>query len=163
MQHNKTNDSGTLINRTIGIRVFAVSETGKVSKPDIVYFELDPNVPVFGQRDLPLKLVQYIDNDPSKGVAASRLYEAGVYLKGDWWLTGSVYDDSGISSLTMNGTSVTDKCSEDSRAGSSSSTSSKNYILNIPLPSGDGLTEFKLIAQEGATTNKTGEQVIQVL
>ena len=153
-EFNKKNAQNELINRTIAVRAYAVSASGKVSSCDTVVFTLDPNAPVFGQLDgYPLKLVQYEYNDAGTGtITASRLYEAGLYLKGKWWLTGSVSDDSGIASITMDNVSVMANCSTTGDAISGK----YNYLMNIPL-SGEGKIESKIVATEGAETSKTSE------
>ena len=153
-EFNKRNAQDELINRTIAIRAYAVSASGKVSSCDTVVFTLDPNAPVFGQLDgYPLKLVQYTNNDAGTGdITASRLYEAGLYLKGKWWLTGSVSDDSGIASITMDNVSVMNNCTTTGDAISGK----YNYLMNIPL-TGEGKIEPKIVATEGATTSKTSE------
>ncbi len=156
-EFNKADNS----NRNMAIRAYAISSTGKPSNPVIVSFTLDPNAPVFGQ--LPgqaLRLVQYADNEHGQGPeTASRLYESGIDLKGKWWLTGSVSDDSGIVSLQKVTKEVTENvltnyCSTTGEADAE--TGCYNYIMKIPL-SGEGKLETKLIAQEGANTNKTSE------
>ena len=153
-EFNKKNAQNELINRTIAVRAYAVSASGKVSSCDTVVFTLDPNAPVFGQLDgYPLKLVQYANNEAGSGnITASRLYEAGLYLKGKWWLTGSVSDDSGIASITMDNVSVMANCSTTGAAISGK----YNYLMNIPL-SGEGKIEPKIVATEGAETSKTSE------
>ena len=153
-EFNKRNAQDELINRTIAIRAYAVSASGKVSSCDTVVFTLDPNAPVFGQLPgYPLKLVQYYNDDnPAQGIKASRLYEAGLYLKGKWWLTGSVSDDSGIASITMDNVSVMNNCT---RTGAAIS-GKYNYLMNIPL-TGEGKIEPKIVATEGAETSKTSE------
>ena len=86
-------------NRKIAIRAYAISSTGKVSVSEPCVCEIDPFAPVFGGTE-PLRFVQYSDDDLTIE-SASRNYESGVYLKGQWYLVGSIEDDSGIRQITF--------------------------------------------------------------
>ena len=157
-EFNKFKNDGTPENRTIAIRAYAVgaSERKRESDPDLVVFTLDPNAPVFGQVEgYPLSLVQWSNNEVGTGtIVTSRLYEPNLYLKGKWWLRGSVSDDSGIASIEKDSTEIRQTyCSEITGTG--------NYILNIPL-SGEGELKSKIIAKENASTNKSSELPIEL-
>lgn len=86
-------------NRKIAIRAYAISSTGKVSVSELCVCEIDPFAPVFGGTE-PLRFVQYSDAGLTIE-SASRNYESGVYLKGQWYLVGSIEDDSGIRQITF--------------------------------------------------------------
>lgn len=133
-------------NRKLGIRVFAVSSTGKVSKSEVCVCEIDPDAPTFGQEEQ-WRFVQYTDNTFSTE-SASRAFEDGVYLTGQWYVVGSVEDDSGIRQITLDdhnivwttGTGDSEVVHDDGtgraiKQNSSPSAGSKfkNYMLRIPV------------------------------
>ena len=155
-EFNKEDDS----NRVIAIRAYAISASGKVGNPAIVSFTLDPTAPVFGQLEgYPLKLVQYENNEAGTGaVKASRLYEANLDLKGRWWLTGSVSDESGILSITKDNVAVDTAYLSSTPIGVTEA-GNVNYLLNIPLQ-GEGKVEHKIVATEKASTRKPSELAI---
>ena len=150
---NKDDDS----NRNIAVRCYAVSETGKVSAPAFISFTLDPGSPVFGNKN-PLRLVKY---DASGNETASQMYEPGMWIKGEWYLTGSVEDDSGISSFKLNGIELigTDKLVPYETPGTYS-----NYNLKIPVGSSTGYDSisYSLTAFEGAADRKSTVQEIKL-
>lgn len=83
-------------NTNIAIRVYAVSKTNKVSEPVIIPFIIDPNTPVFGDKEA-LTLVQYQDNVNGTGnIVSSQLFTNDLWIKGKWWIVGSVYDEQGV-------------------------------------------------------------------
>ena len=156
-EFNKKDSDGKDANRKLAVRCYALSASGKVSEPSIVSFTLDPGSPVFGSKE-PLRLVQYNDDGTEK---ASQMYESGMWIKGVWYLTGSVEDDSGIKSLKLDGTEIlnSEKVEEDVIIGDY-----KNYILKIPLgsESGYGNISCKLEAFEGSSDNKSTTQEINI-
>lgn len=150
---NKDDDS----NRNIAVRCYAVSDTGKVSAPAFISFTLDPGSPVFGNKN-PLRLVKY---DASGNETASQMYEPGMWIKGEWYLTGSVEDDSGISSFKLDGIELigTDKLVPYETPGTYS-----NYNLKIPVGSSTGYDSIScsLTAFEGAADRKSTVQEIKL-
>ncbi|WP_288751701.1 Ig-like domain-containing protein [uncultured Treponema sp.] len=150
---NKDDDS----NRNIAVRCYAVSDTGKVSAPAFISFTLDPGSPVFGNKN-PLRLVKY---DASGNETASQMYEPGMWIKGEWYLTGSVEDDSGISSFKLDGIELigTDKLEAYETPGTYS-----NYNLKIPVGSSTGYDSisYSLTAFEGAADRKSTVQEIKL-
>ena len=98
--NKELNDKVGSNNRKIGIRVFAVSSTGKVSQSEVCVCEIDPDRPTFGQLEA-WRFVQYTDNTFTTE-SASRAYEDGVFLTGQWYLVGTVEDDSGIRQIIFN-------------------------------------------------------------
>ena len=150
---NKDDDS----NRNIAVRCYAVSETGKVSAPAFISFTLDPGSPVFGNKN-PLRLVKY---DASGNETASQMYEPGMWIKGEWYLTGSVEDDSGISSFKLDGKELIG--SEQLEAYETPGTCS-NYNLKIPVGSSTGYDSisYTLTAFEGAADRKSTVQEIKL-
>ena len=150
---NKDDDS----NRNIAVRCYAVSDTGKVSAPAFISFTLDPGSPVFGNKN-PLRLVKY---DASGNETASQMYEPGMWIKGEWYLTGSVEDDSGISNFKLDGIELigTDKLVPYETPGTYS-----NYNLKIPVGSSTGYDSisYSLTAFEGAADRKSTVQEIKL-
>ena len=133
-------------NRKLGIRVFAVSSTGKVSKSEVCVCEIDPDAPTFGQEEQ-WRFVQYTDNTFTTE-SASRAFEDGVYLTGQWYVVGSVEDDSGIRQITLDdhnivwttGTGDSEVVHDDGTGRAIKQTTSpsatskfKNYMLRIPV------------------------------
>ena len=106
----------------IAIRAFAVSSTGKVSAAVTHTVEIDPNTPLIGNKT-PLQLIQYANEDgtpctdgsKSSGTVAARMdYKQDMYIKGIWYLTGSLWDDSGIKSAIVTMSDETTKTVIDS-------------------------------------------------
>ncbi len=126
-------------NRKIAIRVVAISSSNKKTYSDEYICEVDAQAPTFGENE-PLRFV-----NPAE--SASRAYESGLYLKGQWYLTGSIEDSSDISSIIITKTDrsgqnpVTETPVEligsTSRPGevtaNSWSDTSKGYQLYIPI------------------------------
>ncbi|MBO4706072.1 MAG: Ig-like domain repeat protein [Spirochaetaceae bacterium] len=62
---------------------------------------VDATAPRIGSSE-PLKLVQYSNNTAGTGnPVAVQDYQADMWIKGKWWLTGSVEDESGIKSIEL--------------------------------------------------------------
>ena len=156
------NEKGT--NRKMAIRVWAYSSSKKLSESVVVPFELDPNSPVIGGTK-ELYLVQYKNNQNWGEIERQQKFENNMWIRGIWYLTGSVEDDSGIKELnwTSDGKSVniindSDKIKVADDIQSSSSY--KNYYFSIPVgKSGDsvGSLEYRLYAKEGSVDNKDVE------
>lgn len=156
------NEKGT--NRKMAIRVWAYSSSKKLSESVVVPFELDPNSPVIGGTK-ELYLVQYKNNQNWGEIERQQKFENNMWIRGIWYLTGSVEDDSGIKELnwTADGKSVniindSDKIKVADDIQSSSSY--KNYYFSIPVgKSGDsvGSLEYRLYAKEGSVDNKDVE------
>lgn len=158
------NQDGT--NRTIAIRAYAISSSGKTSEPTEVVFEIDPKAPVIGS-SRELELVQYANGASSGTIVKRQKYTADMWISGIWYLVGSVEDDSGIKEIKLNGVSIindSSKLSVDSDNEPTSGTH-KNYILNIPVgeSSGFGNKEYVLWAKEGSNEDKdTGDVKISL-
>lgn len=90
---NELNNSNAVV-----LRIFAVSKTHKKSDYRTIWFKMDPDAPQIGST-IPLELVQYKDDDITKPIVARRSYESNMWIKGKWYLRGSVTDDSGIKSI----------------------------------------------------------------
>lgn len=90
--------------QNVAYRCISQDNDGNLSKVQQQYCLFDADNPVFSD----FYLRQYSDNANGTGeITASRLYEDDMWIKGDWWLCGTVSDTQGISSLTINGNSQT--------------------------------------------------------
>ncbi len=91
-------------NNQIALRIYAIDVDGNISSVDTgsdCIVTIDSAAPRIGSSE-PLYLYQYENNSAGTGeVTASKEYSDGMWLKGEWWLEGSVEDESGISSITM--------------------------------------------------------------
>lgn len=139
---------------TYGIRAYALSSSGKVSEPYVSKFTLDPNSPVISD----LALVQY---DGLGNVVRTLAYEAGMWISGDWTLTGSIADDSGIKLVTVDGKETSDI----ENNGSAKTSGYYNKKLKLPVKGeGDfGVIDFQIVAYEGKDENPlTGKAQINI-
>jgi len=163
-------------NKTIAVRVYAVSKTGKISVVDEISFIIDPKSPRIGNTT-PLQLVQY---DTAGNIIARMNYESGMWVKGEWYLYGSVEDESGISSISFGKKNETPKslnelsASGEVRIGDpakgevievidDAASNENNYILKLLVGSSDnsyGKLEYSLSVTEGGDDGKGAEQNI---
>lgn len=98
---------------------------------------VDNNAPQIGSTN-PLKLVQYAGDGTT--VIAEKDYVANMYIRGEWFLVGSVWDESGISTLNVTG-SANRTLEGDASAnpkwftqgGLVAGTGKYNYQLRIPV------------------------------
>ena len=141
-------------NRIIGIRAVAVSSTGKVSFSEVTACTIDPEAPTFGQTN-ELRFVQYSDNALTVE-SASRKFENGLYLKGQWYLVGSVEDDSGIREIKLGTQSIVYSTGEE---GSEIVTNASNgKATEIPIPQNDRFSNYNLKIPVGnSTLNEFGK------
>ena len=159
------NQNGT--NRKIAIRAYAVSSSGKTSELTEVVFEIDPKAPVIGSTT-ELELVQYANGASSGTIVRRQKYQADMWISGQWYLIGSIEDDSGIKEVKLNGTSIINDSSKlirDDNNLPTSATSHRNYQMNIPVgeTSGFGTKTYIIWAQEGSDENKdTGNVEIRL-
>lgn len=150
----KDNGNNILVNRVVAMKLFAVSSSGKISNPAIVYFTVDPEAPVFGE----MTLVQY-DTDGNT-IIAKRKYESNMWISGQWYLTGLVEDGSGIKSIMKDTSNLPDNEKE--------SAGNNNYYLKIPVgqpaanTNAKGKTEFTLKATENTENNLSSEVRISI-
>lgn len=139
---------------TYGVRAYALSSSGKVSEPYISTFTLDPNSPVISD----LALVQY---DDAGNISRSLAYEAGMWISGEWTLTGHISDDSGIKLVTVDGK----ESSDIENYGAVKPSGYYNKTLKVPVKgSGDfGVIDFQIVAYEGKSENAlTGKASINI-
>ena len=83
----------------VGIRVFARDGDGKLSLKADRYVIFDADNPIIKD----LYLVQSTDRKLATTSTASRQYTPDMFVKGKWYLTGTVTDNMGISELVING------------------------------------------------------------
>lgn len=154
-------------NRPIAIRAYAVSNSGKTSEPVIVQFEIDPKAPVIGSTT-ELELVQYANGASSGTIVKRQKYQTDMWISGQWYLVGSIEDDSGIKKVKLNGVDIINDSSKlirDDNNLPTSQTNYSNYQMNIPVgeTSGFGTKTYVIWAQEGSDENKdTGDIEIRL-
>ena len=160
-------------NRKIAIRAYAISSTGKITCSDIVQCEIDPDAPTFGQTN-ELRFVQYSDAGLTVE-SASRSFQDGVYLKGQWYLVGSTEDDSGIRQITVDGTNIVWTTGADEHVVDNGSgwavaipgpNKYKNYNFKIPVgnttPDQFGKINYEIIVTDGSESQIQNSQPFTV-
>lgn len=175
--YNELNNSNAVV-----LRIFAVSKTHKKSDYRTIWFKMDPDAPQIGST-IPLELVQYKDDDITKPIVARRNYESNMWIKGKWYLRGSVTDDSGIKSIKFkDGNSpvvdIVQITDAPNNIGSITTTAPyKNYVtkgaqhgsnfdyeLNIPVGSDEadkfGTLTYEISATEGSAQSLGAKQTI---
>ena len=150
---------GVYVNRYIAIRAYAVSSTNKkISEAFTVPVVIDPSAPVFGGTTS-LVLVKRSGDAADGEIVQSINYEPDMWISGQWYLTGSVEDDSGISHLYFNDNDLVVSGNFIKENSISSSTSAKNYNINIPVGSSAaedfGPLAYTLEAHEGGDGGKS--------
>ena len=173
-EFDKKDENGVYVNREMAIRVYAINNAtpAKVSDPVIITFTLDPGSPIFGDKEK-IHLVQYKKDEngiETEEIAASRIYEKGMWIKGKWYIVGSVQDDSGIGELLLDGTSIISDASqvkpfeedvtiEGENGQPDSTVTVTNYNLKIPVgsdvPNSYGSVTYDLEAFEASEENKS--------
>ena len=173
--HSEFNNS-----KAIALKVFAVSKTNKKSDERVIWFKMDPDAPQIGSAS-PLELVQYASGS-SGTIVARRNYEANMWIRGRWYLRGSVTDDSGIKQITYKhgsstvdlvkitnasanvGTKTTDPAYSSYVEVGTAHGSNYDYTLNIPVGSDEsnkfGVLTYEISATEGTAQNLVTKQTI---
>ena len=164
-QEVNTNDS------YVAIRAFAVSSTNhKISEPVTHVVKIDANAPLVGNTK-PLELVKYANADGTGDVIARQVYATDMYLKGKWFLEGSIEHESGIKTASWSYSDFvgntweakTDNIVDENTIDSnkveinaiSSSTSYKNYNFKLPVGfDGDdcGTLNYTLVITDGRSS-----------
>ena len=184
--------------RKMAIRIYAESDSRKISEPFIQLFDVDPNAPHIGgdgtkdnltdeaARQYSLQIVDFDDAAAAQTITNYKnpvSYKTEMWVKGQKYLIASVYDDSGIKTLTLNenisgvgkvnlvtggaaninaktygGASIT---VTESTCGY---TGKKNFNIVIPLPtnSGSGSVNYQLEATEDSGNNNSCTETIKV-
>ena len=87
-------------------------------------------------------------------VLSSMEYKKNMWLKGEWWLSGSIEDESGINDIKMKGTSIKSDCGSEETWNSGKPEETKGYIFNYKIGStetetGYGTLTYALWAEDG--------------
>ena len=92
----------------IAVRIYAQDKDGKFSVQKDRYMIFDAQNPIVGSPQA-LYLIQSADayfgtstDEPDFGATASREYTADMFVRGQWYLIGSVTDNDKIKTLTVN-------------------------------------------------------------
>lgn len=136
-------DDQSVPNNKVAVRFYAVDVDGNISEPTEPFiFEVDSDAPKIGS-SVPFYLYQYNDDDTVK---ASVEYTDGMWLKGKWYLVGSVEDESGISTLTMKPNPINSSLTEKTWTNGEKSTYGYLVKYEIGNDSSDaaGTIEYKL-------------------
>ena len=83
----------------IAIRVYARDKDGKFSSKVDRYVSFDADTPVISD----LKVVQSANGDLTSTATATKTYTPDMFLKGPWYLTGTITDNESIKELKVNG------------------------------------------------------------
>ena len=161
-------------NRTIGIRAVAVSSTGKVSFSEVHACTIDPDAPIFGQTNE----LRFVQLDQNGNETASRKFENGVYLKGQWYLVGSVEDDSGLREIKLGTQSIVYSTGDEGAEVVTNASNGmiiennnilvnegsrfKNYDLKIPVGNSEA-GEFGKLDYEISVTDGSASQIENTL
>ncbi|MBR3645196.1 MAG: hypothetical protein IKN54_02160, partial [Lachnospiraceae bacterium] len=97
--HKELNPPDGTTSNAVGIRVFARDGDKKLSLKADRYVIFDADNPIIKD----LYLVQSTDGKLATASTASRQYTPDMFVKGKWYLTGTVTDNMGISELVING------------------------------------------------------------
>lgn len=93
INYNKEYNPPTGTLNPVAYRVIAQDNDKKISRPVLQISKFDADTPVFSK----FYLVQYSDNENGTGsIVASREYEDYMWVRGKWWLKGSVSDPDKI-------------------------------------------------------------------
>ena len=121
-EFNPRNPDGTINtdeSRHMAIRIYAYSDSMKISEPYEQLFDVDPNAPHIGgdgskdaltnpeERQYSLQIVEFDNVTPGADIDITTYknpvgYKPDIWTKGQKYLIASVYDDSGIKALTLN-------------------------------------------------------------
>ncbi|MCQ2575201.1 MAG: hypothetical protein MJ162_00560 [Treponema sp.] len=168
------------VNRTIAIRVFAISRTnGDISPAVEKVVPIDPNSPLFGDITIDgydgMQLIKYASG--SSGTVTSRQpFKDGIYLKGNWYIKGSISDDSGImeasvtfpdgtvTPIVQNGAVVNSTYA--SVIGTSKDGKGKNFYINVPVgdatPDEFGSLEYEVNIKDNSDSHSEANKVFKV-
>ncbi len=106
--------------------------------------KIDNKAPKIGS-STPLKLVQYTDGTLTT-VAAEQSYVSNMYIRGEWYLVGSVEDESGIKTIAVSGSATGTLSTQPSWFVKGTAVGSYfNYTFRIPV--GKALSDTSCGAQ----------------
>ncbi|MBB5219107.1 hypothetical protein DYE49_11255 [Treponema rectale] len=156
-------NANTSDKNAVAIRMIAKDGDGKCSVNNedntyLVYFDSDTPV-ITG-----LKLIQ----KNGSSVAAGRAYSSDMFVKGDWYLTGSVSDSDTIASLKI-GSTVTDSVEYINNSSVVTlSADTKTATFEYPLKSSEeanlaGSWNFTVFVTDGASpVSHTGKRTVSI-
>lgn len=140
--HPLNPDAGKL--NLVAYRVCSKDKDNNLSIACQQFGVFDSDTPIISN----VYLRQYEHNDTGTGsVKASRAYEPDMWVKGKWWICGSVQDTQGISSLKINGVTQT-------VSGTAGAEEKFNYALSTD--EGVGTVQLQIEATDKATPSHTG-------
>ena len=161
---------GTDIN-PIGIRIYARDLDGKISQKDERYVSFDANTPIISD----LYLVQSKDEDLATVSTASKAYSQDMYVKGEWYLTGTITDGDAIKKLQIgddvlveNGAIISgweDKVALYDKDGNLADSygATVKFKYKLTPAKGNGSVTPKIAASDNSTpSSHTGEEKISV-
>lgn len=125
----------------VAIRAFAVSKTNKKISDSVTHVvKIDANAPLIGNA-VPLQVVQYENANGTGEEVARQEYTADMYLKGNWFIEGSIEHSSGIKTATW---------TYPSYSNGTWTTESEDIVDN-----GTGNSKVTLLADKGTYDNYT--------
>jgi len=174
-------DTENYTTSVVALRVFAKSSTGKMSDPVVVWYNNDKNSPQISN----LELVKRAGDAANGAIIARQPYDDDMWLKGLWYLTGDVTDNSGIKKIEFTdsqenindivaiidaenaiGKIVTGKSYSNYVDQGTAVGENYNYRLNIPIGNATadqfGKLSYKIVAYEGTGTDLSAEQTISI-
>lgn len=144
--------------KVVAVRVIAITND-KISEAKTVVFTIDADSPTIGDPTRgSLKLVKR-QGDVSNGTILKTVdYTADMWISGIWFLTGSIYDDAGIKTVTINsGSNVVGNGTYMAVDNTNKPVSGDyhNYQLNMKVGSatGYGSLSYEIYAVEGTDNN----------
>ncbi|ULQ58821.1 Ig-like domain-containing protein [Brucepastera parasyntrophica] len=158
--------------REIRISVRSKDNAGNYSSwSDYITVYIDNDLPRIGASS-PLRLVQYENADGTGAEVAEMDYVSGMWMRGAWYLVGSIEDDGGITRINISGNvnAVLDVDSPGSNNNASWFTTRGavietyyNYDMKVPVSGVDGQTgtiTFTINVRDGSSPAQTVSQVI---
>ncbi len=140
--------------KPIRYRVRSVDNNGVVSawsKPIII--QVDNTAPRIGSSET-IKVVQYKSGN-SGTIIAEKNYEPDMWLSGDWYLTGSIEDESGIASYTVTDINSGSIITNNGWFTAKDFDGNPGYRMNIPLYKESGNFDFTIEAKDVADSQST--------
>lgn len=151
-------------NNYVAVRAIALDKDGNISPyTDIIILTIDADTPRIGASE-ELYLYQYENNEDGTGaVLASQKYTDDMWLKGEWWLEGSVEDSNGIVTLKIDDDSAEGKAIGNQKWQSGNNETS-GYKLKFKIGNAQtglfGKEEHKISAVD--KDNKSAQKIIHV-